>query len=316
MSSGMAVSGMVGIKPKKDMDPMSVGIDIHADGIALALRKKGQTSTIKCEFIPVSNPSQIPQALKAAVDKHRLKKQPATILMPANLYNLLQTSSPAMRYEELRAAARWKINELLPYPVENAVVDVFEYPQAGQRGTERMLYVVAANRSDVQRNVDWVRDADLTLKSIDIGEFALRNVISNLPENETGTIVLNLLDKKGLLVFVKQDEVYLARRLEVGYDDLLLGGERAYEEIVLELQRSMDFFESQFAQPMPPRLLVYPPDKLTSELTQFIYTQLNIQVEPLILERLAGYTLDLDAESQSRCLLAVGAALREEEATA
>jgi hypothetical protein len=76
----------------------------------------------------------------------------------------------------------------------------------------------------------------------------------------------------------------------------------------------MDFFESQFAQPMPPRLLVYPPDKLTGELTQYIYTELNMQVEPLILERLAGYTLDLDAESQSRCLLAVGAALREEEA--
>jgi MSHA biogenesis protein MshI len=305
---------MVGLKPKKDLDLTFVGIEIHADGIALALRKKGKPSTIKCEFIPVRSPAEIPRALKGAVDKHRLKKQPATILMSSNLYNLLQTSTPAMRPEELRAAAKWKINELLPYPVENAVVDVFEYPQAGQRGTERMLYVVAANRVDVQRKVDWVRESDLTLRSIDIGEFALRNVVSHLPENETGTIVLSMSEHKGLLVFVKQDEIYLARRLEVGYDDLLMGDHRIQEEIVLELQRSMDFFESQFAQPMPPRLLVYPPDKLTGELTQYIYTQLNMNVEPLILERLAGYTLDLDEGSQSRCLLAVGAALREEEA--
>jgi MSHA biogenesis protein MshI len=308
---------MVGLRPKREINPVAVGIDIAADGITLALRKNnGGRPTIKCEFIPLRSQAEIPQALKGAVDKHHLKKQPATILLPSNLYNLLQTSSPPMRPEELRAAAKWKINELLPFPVENAVVDVFEYPQAGQRGTERMLYVVAANRTDVQRNVDWVRDSEMTLMSIDIGEFALRNVISHLPENETGTIVLSLSERAGLLVFVKQDEIYLARRLEVGYGDLLMGGERSYEEIVLELQRSMDFFESQFAQPMPPRLLVYPPDKLTGELTQHIYTQLNIQVEPLILERLTGYTLDLDAESQSRCLMAVGAALRAGETTA
>lgn len=307
---------MLGLKPKKDMDPIAVGIDIHADGIALALRRKGQPSTIKCEFIPVHNESDLPRALKAAVDKHRLKKQPATVLMPLKHYSLLQTSSPALRPEELRAAAKWKVNELLPYPVENAVVDVFEYPQAGQRGTERMLYVVAANRADVQRSVDWVRESELSLRSIDIGEFALRNVVRLLPENETGTVVLSLTERAGLLVFVKRDEVYLARRLEVGYDDILLGDRSIHEEIVLELQRSMDFFESQFAQPMSPRLLVYPPDKLTNELIQHIFTELNIQVEPLILERLSGYTLDLDPESQSRCLLAVGAALREEETTA
>jgi MSHA biogenesis protein MshI len=307
---------MLGLKLKKNVDPVSVGIDIHADGIALALRRKGRPSTIKCEFIPVRGEDEIPQALKSAVDRHRLRKQPATVLMPPNLYNLLQTSSPALRPEELRAAAKWKVNELLPYPVENAVVDVFEYPQAGQRGTERMLYVVAANRADVQRSVDWVRDSELTLRSIDIGEFALRNVVSLLPENETGTIVLSLSERSGLLVFVKQDEVYLARRLEVGYADILLGDPGIHAEIVLELQRSMDFFESQFAQPMPPRLLVYPPDKLTGELIQHIYTELNMQVEPLILERLADYSLDLDPESQARCLLAVGAALSEEETPA
>jgi MSHA biogenesis protein MshI len=236
------------------MDPMSVGIDIHADGISLALRKKGRPSTIKCEFIPVQNPSDIPAALRNAVDRHHLKKQPATLVMPPHLYSLLQTSSPAMRPEELRAAAKWKVNELLPFPVENAIVDVFEYPQAGQRGTERMLYVVAANRADVQRSVDWVQESELTLKSIDIGEFALRNVVSLLPENESGTIVLSLSERKGLLVFVKQDEIYLARRLEVGYADILQGDQLIHGEIVLELQRSMDFFENAAAAAgVPPR---------------------------------------------------------------
>jgi hypothetical protein len=44
---------------------------------------------------------------------------------------------------------------------------------------------------------------------------------------------------------------------------------------------------------------------------------MNLEVEPLILEKIPGFIFDNDEESQSRCLLAVGAALRDDdEATA
>jgi MSHA biogenesis protein MshI len=311
---------MLGLTKKKQSGNASVGVDIYSDGIALAVKQQNDRQgrvSLQCEFVPVQSPDEVPAALKKLVDKHNLKHQSVTVLMPSNKYSLLQTSSPAMGVDEMRAAAKWKINDLISFPVAEAVVDVFEYPQAGQRGgSERMLYVVVARRGDVQRKIEYVRDAELSLKSIDIGEFALRNVISRLEENKTGVIMLALAEHHGLLVFVKEDEVYLTRRLESGFSEILLGGDRVHEEIVLELQRSLDFFESQFAQPMPKKLLIYPPDKVTGELMQYIHSHLNLEVEPLVLERLSGYAVDGDEESQSRCLLAVGAALREDEGAA
>jgi MSHA biogenesis protein MshI len=308
---------MLGLTKKKQSGNASVGVDIYSDGIALAVKQNSDRqgrASLRCEFVSVQSPDEVPAALRKLVDKHNLKHQSVTVLMPADKYSLLQTSSPPMAIEEMRAAAKWKINDLISFPVAEAVVDVFEYPQAGQRGGgDRMLYVVVARRGDVKRNIDYIRDADLTLKNIDIGEFALRNVISRLEENKTGVIVLALAEHHGMLVFVKEDEVYLTRRLESGFSEIMLGGDRVHEEIVLELQRSLDFFESQFAQSLPRKLLIYPPDKVTGELMQYIHSHLSLEVEPLVLERLSGYVMDGDEESQSRCLLAVGAALREDQ---
>ena len=165
----------------------------------------------------------------------------------------------------------------------------YEVPEAGQKGGERALNVVAANRDHIQSHVDEMRKAELEPLAIDISELALRNVINKMEKSPNGVIVLHLAERSGLLVVVKQNEVYLTRRIDVGYSDLMLGNERQFDDVVLELQRSLDYFESQFSQALPSKLLIFPPDKLSNELITHINSQLSLQVEPLILESLPGY---------------------------
>jgi MSHA biogenesis protein MshI len=102
----------------------------------------------------------------------------------------------------------------------------------------------------------------------------------------------------------------------MGFVELEAAGRDVLDDVVLELQRSLDYFESQFAQALPAKLLIYPPDKISGELMMHIHSHLNLEVEPLILEKMPGFTFDNDEESQSRCLLAVGAALREDDEAA
>jgi MSHA biogenesis protein MshI len=97
----------------------------------------------------------------------------------------------------------------------------------------------------------------------------------------------------------------------VGYADLETGDQYIFDNVVLELQRSLDYFERQFAQALPGKLLVYPPDRLSGEFILHVGSQINLVVEPLILEKMGGFTIDVDEDSQSSCLMAVGAALRE-----
>lgn len=291
----------------------TVGIDLQSDGVALAVARAGGAGGVHtaCEFIPVSAGESVPAALAGAVNKRGLRDCPAVLLLPAGEYSLLQTQTPPLSRDEMRAAARWKIGDLIDFPLEQAVVDAFELPESGQRGTDRLLYAVAARAGDVQAHVDQVRAANLDLQAIDIGEMALRNVVARMPENDTGVAVLCLAERHGSLAFIKQDELYLTRRLEMGFDDLMHGDEKLYDEIVLELQRSLDYFESHFAQALPSKLLMFPPDKLSGELILHINSHLNIEAEPLLLEKLAGHSIEADEESQARCLWAVGATLRD-----
>lgn len=302
-------------RKKKASDKITVGIDAQSDGLAVAVAKKGRENTrLRCEFVPFSGGGSQVAALNPIIQNHGLHGASAVLVMPESEYSLLQTSVPVMSLDEMRDAVRWKIGELVDFPLAQAVLDVFEVPESGQRGTERLLYVVATKRQYVQDHIGEIRRTDLSLTAIDIGELSLRNVIAKLHENDDGVVVLHLAERSGSLVFIKQSEVYLTRRLHVGFDDLLLGEESTYEDVVLELQRSLDFFESNFVQALPTKLLIFPPDKLTGELITHINSQLKLEVEPLILEKLPGYIVEADEQSQTRSLLAIGAALREEVA--
>lgn len=302
------------VKRRKDTTDTLVGIDVQTDGVALAFSRaapRGGGRRLTCEFVPFSGGGSAAAAIAGAVDRHGLKRCPAVYLMPPAQYSLLQAAIPPMSREEMRAAARWKIGELIDYPVDRAVVDVFEVPESGQRGTERLLYVVAARADDVRGHVEEMRRAGVELQAIDIGELALRNVVARLPENDQGAAVLCLGEHSGSLVVIKQDELYLSRRLEIGFDDLMSGGEAVYDEVVLELQRSLDYFESRFTQALPARLLIFPPEKFSAELTGHIASRLDLEVEPLILEKLPGHQIEADGQGQVRCLWAAGAALSE-----
>ncbi|HEX7026713.1 MAG TPA: hypothetical protein VF268_05685 [Gammaproteobacteria bacterium] len=309
---------MLGLFKNRQDESTRVGIHVQPEGLALAVKTRNAgADRVKCDFVALDKGKDAGEALKTLVGKHRLQGKSAVFLLPQHHYSLLQTSSPPMPRQDLRAAARWKIGDLISFPVEQAVVDVFDYPESGQRGTDRMLYVVAARADQVRNEVMRARDAGLDLRAIDISELALRNVVSRLEENQAGAMVLSLSEHSGLLVLIKQDEVYLARRLEIGFAELEAAGQNMLDDVVLELQRSLDYFESQFAQPLPAKLLIYPPDKVSGELMMHIHSHMNLEVEPLILEKIPGFIFDNDEESQSRCLLAVGAALRDDdEATA
>ena len=304
---------------RKRPEHSRVGIDLQDDGVVVAVARqagKSPISRLSCEFLPCDDPAGLAAVVEKTVHKYDLRGQPTVLVLPHNEYSLLQTSTPALGHDEMRAAAGWKIGELIDYPVAEAVVDVFEYPESGQRGNERMLYVVATRATGIQSHVDRMRQSELKLNAIDIPELAIRNVVTHLPENEQGVVVLSLAERSGLLVVIKQSEVYLARRLELGFDDLMLGDQHMFDDLVLQLQRSLDFFESHFAQALPAKVLIFPPDKVSGELIMHVNSHLKLDVEPLILEQLPDYSINIDEAGQTRCLNAIGAALRDREAVA
>jgi len=81
---------------------------------------------------------------KVAQLLHTSRYECAALLQPGD-YQLLLVEAPTVPKEELKAAIRWRIKDMIDYHVDDATVDVLEIPQQeAAAGRSRLMYAVSA----------------------------------------------------------------------------------------------------------------------------------------------------------------------------
>lgn len=238
-------------------------------------------------------------------------------------YSLILVEAPDVQPEEVRAAIRWKVKELIDFNIEDAVVDVFEAPAAKAASNNKMMYAVVARSNRVKQLIDQLNGVGLNLDIIDIPELALRNIAAMLPEDVGGVALVYVGQNQGLITITKQSQLYLSRTINSGTSSLpesvlsVMDDEscqRWLDNIVIEVQRSLDYYESHFSQPQVSSLVVTPIGKEIPGVMEYISEQLQLPARMLDVNELIDTKEPVSSLEQSRCLLAIGAALRAEEA--
>ena len=294
----------------------TVGLSISAEGIAMTrVREDGESGPGLdfAEFRPVVEEAQRPAVLAEAVKDRGLNRSRCVCSLESNDYKLLQVEAPDVDPTELRAAVRWRIKDLIDFHVDDAVIDVFGVPNSTGRSGPRMMYAVVAHARTIQSVVDLVVDSGLKLEAIDIAEMALRNIAMLVPEQRGGVGMIAMGRADGLITISQEDTLYLARSLEYGSDQLGLNPDGIAEGVVLEMQRSLDYYESQLTGAPASQILVCPmADSSDAVLVERLSGQLGPSISPLTLGQLLDGVGELPPPLQARCLTAVGASLRRE----
>lgn len=94
-----------------------------------------------------------------------------------------------------------------------------------------------------------VSDIGLSLASIDVPELSLRNFIDYYPNAERGIAVVSVRDNEGKLLIVKQSSVCFSRQFSIAFNGVT--NTYSHDDIVLEIQRSLDYYERQMGQTPP-----------------------------------------------------------------
>jgi len=287
----------------------------HPEGIALARRSSPAPEPVidLLDFRPCSNDEQRPQALADLVREHGLRGQACVCVLQPSDYQLTQLEAPAVPDAEMRSAVRWRLKEFLTYRVEDAVVDACDIPPAKGRPGPRMMLAVAAPRRRVQAICQAVELAGLALTAIDIPEFALRNLAAQVHDQGGGVALVALSSAAGLITVTHDELLYLARGLEFGEQQLLANPAYA-DTLVLELQRSLDYYESQLATWPASRVLLAPTLGDRGQLLARMNEQMGLTSYAMELDQLVELRGEFRPELQARALYAVGAALRAEGA--
>ena len=312
---------MFALVKKKLAKDLLVSVCPNAEGISVASIRRDKDvppALEQFDFQPASGPGN---DLKKIVKSKSLDRGVCVSVLELGSYSLLQVEAPDVQPEELKAAIRWKVKDLLDFHIDDAVIDVFEVPDGESARVNKRMYVVAARSSLVKQRIDSLVDAGLRLEVIDIPEMALRNIAALLPEDVNGVALVYIEKNEGLITITRQSKLYLSRRIRFGYgalpdtaihSDDSEAVESWLDNIIIEVQRSLDYYESHFSQPQISGLVVTPCDREIPYMTEYLAGQLGTRVRFLDVNEIIDVAETIDRQLQSQCLLAIGAALRQE----
>lgn len=246
-----------------------------------------------------------------------------TTVLKFSEYQIHSLDAPNVPAAELKNAVRWRVKDILDYPVEQATIDVLDVPvDKGGASRNHLVYAVTARNEIIERIVKPFNASNVPLEVIDIPAVAQRNIATLFEPESRGVAMLGFYEECCKLTFTRGGELYLARRIEISLAQLIdATAERRnelFERIALELQRSLDNFDRQFSYVSIAKLLLAPlPQEIG--LQQYLASNIYVPVETIDL----GAVMDFPAipelrhpARQARCLQTIGAALRDDKGVA
>lgn len=270
-----------------------------------------------CSQQALESAGQARQVLAAIVDSMDINGLGCNFVLSPRDYNLYLIEAPAVEAAELNSAVRWKIKDLLDMPAEDAVIDIFPVPEDAFQGRAKMLYAVAAQRSRIETVIELVDKADLKLQSIDIPELALRNISTALLKDENGLAFMDLRKTGSTMNLSRNGQLYLTRKINTTLDSNVMlsrDWETQRDRLVLEIQRSLDYYESQMGQNPISQIVLAPRATDSHAMAESLDSVMSVKVSVADLSDCINIADTIDAEALHKCLLAIGGALRTDKA--
>src|SRR5512134_2006502 len=192
---------LFGSKQSISADWLAVAVQPDRIDVArMEKRASGRPAVRICESIP-SNGSQV-EALSRLRKTLKPKGLRCTSLLGPGQYQMQLVEAPAVPSAEMRQAVRWKLKDLLDYPVDAATIDVVPVPSdAAGIGRAQYLYAVSARNEQIGARMRLFHDARFPLEAIDVPEMAQRNIAHLFEEPNRGLAMLVVGDSGGMLTF-------------------------------------------------------------------------------------------------------------------
>jgi MSHA biogenesis protein MshI len=161
-------------------------------------------------------------------------------------------------------------------------------------------------------------EAKVRLRVIDIPEMAQRNVATLFESPGRALAMLSFSEERGLLTFTADAELYMARAIDIGLAQLRHSEgalrEQLLARVVVEVQRSLDYFDRQFSF-MPFDRLALAPLPEGIDLLGYLAENLDVPVEEARLDSCVDLSRVPELASldvQAGQFMTIGAALRQE----
>ena len=290
-----------------------IGVDFLSDGVAVVqinTSKKRAGQILNSDYLPaVGQPAQI-EALQQWVRNNRVQKTSCVCLIASDDCDVYQVEKPDVDAAELSQALAWRIKDLIDYDVDSAVVDSYPMP-VSSKNNKQQLSVVSAHESTVGSYVDSIKSAGLKLEAIDIRDLVAKNLKAVQQGAEQTQAILALAEDSGLLSIFHDGDLYVSRDFRIGLEQVEQANQddpEVYDSLLLEIQRSTDYFESYYGLGSVTRLLVNPQSPATAKMMSYLQNASSFDIDFILSE--ADQESEVTDLLEPHCFHAYCAALR------
>lgn len=270
------------LAPARSRTQSVVGVSLHR-ALALAAWPPSSRATVQLAELPTEPAGQV-KVMSQLVADLGLRGSATAITLPPGSYSILQIERPPVEDDELVAAARWRVGSMLDYPVEEAVLQVFDAPPPNERQRTPMLNVVAAPARSVRELASVAKKSGLVPQKVTVAELAIRDLVG-MSDTASGPVVtVFLTGRQGLIQVTHKGQIHLSRRLDYGLSsvkpvDVLATG--IQNTLPLELRRTIDYFDSHFSVGSIRRILAGPAENTFMHFMRQAGEVVGLTVTPL-----------------------------------
>ncbi|OJF70101.1 agglutinin biogenesis protein MshI [Alteromonas sp. V450] len=230
---------------------LTVGISVSSSELHIVALEKSDGDTLLNAFSSEPRNDRIPlaeQIIQSLEPFSRTKAQ-VSIVLPHDMYHMVQVDKPELPEEDIATALPWTLGDLVPYDSGNMIADYIDNPVKSRAGKSK-IDVFAAEKAPLFAITKPIsRSKQTTLTHIHTKEVM---AVTFAPKDDYARLLI--IQEPGcdpFLAIVRSGALWLARRLRglVQKSSTSTDVSQLSDTLGLEIQRSMDFYESQLKQP-------------------------------------------------------------------
>jgi len=231
-------------------------IYLQHEQLKLVLVRSADQQIIKVDTVRLLDDSKVVPALVQLAGTIP-KKTPLCLVLSPERYQLLQLDKPPVAEAEILQALPWQIRDLVNFAPDDLVLDYCDVAEQTKQNQPR-IQVVASQRSFLLPICQALQNQAVLLQNIQPDEWLSRNLLAQLPH---AVLLLSHQPGQDVTIQIVRDGVlHVSRKLrgfqrldQMSFSDLSHG---LLDNLLLEVQRSLDFFEGQLRQPPVKEILL------------------------------------------------------------
>ena len=237
--------------PHKNVASLTVGVSVSATELHIAAISHSDTGYVLSSVASASFDNRQPLEKQICDLLRDFEKEGCrvSVVLPHDMYHMVQVEKPNLPEEDITTALPWTLGELVPYEPDNLVLDYIDYPVQARNGGKK-IDVFVAEKSSLSSLVHSVAKA----KNVKLTHIHAKEVLATemVPDDDYARLlIIQEPNSEPFLMIVRSRAIWLSRRLRgfVNKANAQQDLAQLSDMLGLEIQRSMDFYESQLKQP-------------------------------------------------------------------